>query len=324
MKYLNKFIRLRRLRSKKSVRNLFQETEVTLKDLILPIFVEEDIDFMKPISSMPGVFRIPEKLLAYELEKYAKSGINSIITFGISHNLDENGSDTWNNNGLISRILRICKNTVPEIIIISDMCFCEYTIHGHCGIINNKKVDNDQTLLNLERQSIIAASSGADFVAPSSSMDGQVKAIRSALDKSGLCDTGIMSYSTKFHSELYNPFRDATYSNLKGDRKTYQVNPMNRKEAIRESLIDVKEGSDVLIIKPAINFLDIIRDIKNKTYLPLIGYQVSGEYSMIKLSSKAGIFNERNMIMESIGSIKRAGASAIITYFAMDIANNIL
>lgn len=316
------FSRLRRLRSKKKVRVLFQETEIKLSDLILPIFVEENLNHMEPISTMPGIFRIPEKLLSYEIEKYVKSGICSIIVFGISHHLDNEGSNTWHSNSIISRALRICKNIAPEIVLISDMCFCAYTTHGHCGVLDKKHINNDQTILNLERQAIILASSGADFLAPSASMDGQVQAIRSALDRSGFYETGIISYSTKFKSALYGPFREATYSNLTENRSTYQINPMNRREAIRESLIDVAEGADALIIKPASNFLDIIRDIRERVYLPLIGYQVSGEYAMIKFASKAGAIDERKIIKESLGSIKRAGANAIITYFALEIAKN--
>uniref|UniRef100_A0A1B0C1Q9 porphobilinogen synthase n=1 Tax=Glossina palpalis gambiensis TaxID=67801 RepID=A0A1B0C1Q9_9MUSC len=277
---------------------------------------------MKPISTMPGIYRIPEKLLPYEIEKYAKAGICSIIVFGITHNLDDEGSNTWNPDGILARILCTCKNIAPEIVLISDMCFCGYTTHGHCGVIDKKNINNDQTLLNLERQSVILASSGADFLAPSTSMDGQVQTIRNALDRSGFVETGIISYSTKFESALYGPFRNATYSHLIGDRSTYQVNPMNRREAIRESLIDTSEGSDALIIKPASNFLDIIRDVRERVYLPIIGYQVSGEYAMIKFASQSGAIEEKRTIREFLGSIKRAGANAIITYFAMDIAIN--
>lgn len=271
---------------------------------------------------MPGIFRIPEKLLSYEIEKYAKSGIYAIIVFGISHHLDNEGSNTWNSDSIISRALKICKNVAPEIVLISDMCFCSYTTHGHCGVLDKKRVNNDQTILNLARQAIILASSGADFLAPSAAMDGQVQAIRSALDRSGFPETGIISYSTKFKSALYGPFREATYSRLTESRSTYQINPMNRREAIRESLIDVEEGSDALIIKPASNFLDIIRDVRERVYVPLIGYQVSGEYAMIKFAAKAGAIEEKKIVQESIGSIKRAGANAIITYFALEIANH--
>uniref|UniRef100_A0A1A9Z0W2 porphobilinogen synthase n=1 Tax=Glossina pallidipes TaxID=7398 RepID=A0A1A9Z0W2_GLOPL len=277
---------------------------------------------MESISTMPGIFRIPEKLLSYEIEKYAKSGIYAIIVFGISHHLDNEGSNTWNSDSIISRALKICKNVAPEIVLISDMCFCSYTTHGHCGVLDKKRVNNDQTILNLARQAIILASSGADFLAPSAAMDGQVQAIRSALDRSGFPETGIISYSTKFKSALYGPFREATYSRLTESRSTYQINPMNRREAIRESLIDVEEGSDALIIKPASNFLDIIRDVRERVYVPLIGYQVSGEYAMIKFAAKAGAIEEKKIVQESIGSIKRAGANAIITYFALEIANH--
>lgn len=235
-------VRPRRLRQNESLRTIFQETEFRLEDLILPIFVEEGIDDFVPISSMPGVNRIPEKLLAQEIERYARAGIKSVMTFGVSHNLDATGSDTWNENGLVARMSRICKDTVPEMVVMSDTCFCEYTSHGHCGVLHDHGVDNDATLANLGRQAVIAAAAGADFIAPSAAMDGQVQAIRSALDGAGFHDTAIMAYSTKFASSLYGPFREAGGTTLKGDRKSYQMNPMNRREAVRESLLDEQEG----------------------------------------------------------------------------------
>ncbi|UBM27623.1 porphobilinogen synthase [Pseudomonas sp. p1(2021b)] len=315
-------VRPRRLRQNPSLRNLFQETEFRLDDLILPIFVEEGIDDFVPITSMPGVNRIPEKRLASEIERYARAGIKSVMTFGVSHNLDATGSDTWNENGLVARMARICKDTVPEMVVMSDTCFCEYTSHGHCGVLHDHGVDNDATLANLGKQAVVAAAAGADFIAPSAAMDGQVQAIRRALDGAGFHDTAIMAYSTKFASSLYGPFREAGGTALKGDRKSYQMNPMNRREAVRESLLDEQEGADVLMVKPAGAYLDVIADIRAASRLPLAAYQVSGEYAMIKFGGLAGAIDEARVVRESIGSIKRAGADLILTYFAMDLARD--
>jgi len=312
--------RPRRLRQSASLRTLFQENTLSLNDLALPIFVEEGLDDYKPITAMPGVMRIPEKRLAYEIERIAKAGVRSIMTFGISHHTDADGSDTWNENGLVARMSRICKQTVPEMIVMSDTCFCEYTSHGHCGVLHDHGVDNDATLINLGKQAVVAAAAGADFIAPSAAMDGQVAAIRHALDAAGFTDTAIMSYSTKFASSFYGPFREAAGTSLKGDRKTYQMNPMNRREAIRESLLDESEGADALMVKPAGAYLDILRDVRERTQLPLAAYQVSGEYAMIKFGAQAGAINELDVTLESLGAIKRAGADIIFSYFALDLA----
>ncbi|ATA24579.1 delta-aminolevulinic acid dehydratase [Brenneria goodwinii] len=312
--------RLRRLRQSPSLRTLFQESSLSLNDLALPIFVEEELDEYKAIQAMPGVMRIPEKRLAFEIERIAKAGIRAVMTFGISHHTDEDGSDTWQENGLVARMSRICKDAVPEMIVMSDTCFCEYTSHGHCGVLHDQVVDNDATLVNLGRQAVAAARAGADFIAPSAAMDGQVAAIRKALDEAGFINTAIMSYSTKFASSFYGPFREAAGTSLKGDRKTYQMNPMNRREAIRESLIDQAEGADALMVKPAGAYLDILRDVRERTELPLAAYQVSGEYAMIKFAAQAGAISERDVALESLGAIKRAGADLILSYFALDLA----
>ncbi|WP_426151945.1 porphobilinogen synthase [Pseudomonas sp. DC3000-4b1] len=314
--------RPRRLRRSEALRSVFQETEFRLEDLILPIFVEEGIDDFVPITSMPGVNRIPESRLASEIERYARAGIRSVMTFGVSHHLDETGSDTWREDGLVARMARICKDTVPEMVVMSDTCFCEYTSHGHCGVVHGDHVDNDATLLNLGRQAVVAAQAGADFIAPSAAMDGQVQAIRAALDAAGFNQTSIMAYSTKFASSLYGPFREAGGTALKGDRKAYQMNPMNRREAVRESLLDEQEGADALMVKPAGAYLDIIREIRDASRLPLAAYQVSGEYAMIKFGAAAGAIDEARVMRESLGAIKRAGADLILTYFAMDIARD--
>jgi porphobilinogen synthase len=304
------------------MRTLFQETAFSVNDLVLPIFVEEETSEYVPIEAMPGVMRIPESRLAFEIERFARAGIRSVMTFGISKHMDATGSDTWDENGLVARMTRICKDTVPEMIVMSDTCFCEYTSHGHCGVLHDHGVDNDATLINLGKQAVNAAAAGADFIAPSAAQDGQVRAIRSALDAAGFIDTSIMAYSTKFASSLYGPFREAGGSMLKGNRKQYQMNPMNRREAVRESLMDEQEGADALMVKPAGAYLDVIREIREASRLPLAAYQVSGEYAMIKFAAQAGAIDERAVVRESLGAIKRAGADIILTYFAMDIAEN--
>lgn len=315
-------IRPRRLRRSPALRALFEETTLTLNDLVLPIFVEEEINDYQPINAMPGVMRIPEKHLAREIERIANAGIRAVMTFGISHHNDDTGSDAWNPDGLVARMSRTCKTTVPEMIVMSDTCFCEYTSHGHCGVLCEGHVDNDTTLVNLARQAVVAAQAGADFIAPSAAMDGQVQAIRHALDAAGFNDTAIMSYSTKFASSFYGPFREAAGTALKGDRKTYQMNPLNRREAIRESLLDEAQGADCLMVKPAGAYLDILRDLRERTELPLGAYQVSGEYAMIKFAAQAGAINDYNVALESLGSIKRAGADLILSYYALELAEN--
>lgn len=313
---------MRRLRATPQLRELFRETEINPRDLVLPIFVDEGSSDFIDIKSMPGVRRIPEAKLAQEIERYARAGLRSVMTFGISHHKDSHGTDTLNPDGLVARMSRIIKDAVPEMVVMSDTCFCEYTDHGHCGILHGDTVDNDSTVLNLGKQAVIAAQAGADIIAPSAAMDGQVAAIRAALDAAGFHDTPVMAYSTKFASGLYGPFRDAAGSTLKGDRKTYQMDPMNRREAIRESLIDEAEGADALMVKPAGAYLDIIRDLREVTRLPIGAYQVSGEYAMIKFAAQAGAIDERRVVQETLGAIKRAGADMIFTYFAMDVLNN--
>lgn len=311
--------RPRRLRKNNNTRILFQENTLSVNDLILPVLVEENVDHYQPIKTMPGLFRIPEKQLPWEIEKIAKSGIKSVMTFGISHHTDACGRDTWNDEGLVARMARVCKDVAPEVVVISDTCFCEYTTHGHCGVLHGETVDNDQTIINLGKQAVVAASAGADFIAPSAAMDGQVMAIREALDDAGFTDTAIMSYSTKFASSFYGPFREAAGTALIGDRKAYQMNPMNRREAIRESLLDELQGADCLMVKPAMSYLDILRDIREASNLPLIAYQVSAEYAMIRFAAAAGAIDEDAVLLESLGSMKRAGADLIISYFAHEL-----
>jgi porphobilinogen synthase len=313
-------MRLRRLRSSPIMRDLLQEHTVSLNDLIYPIFVEEELDDFAPVDSMPGVFRIPERKLDAAVKEIAAAGIKAIMTFGVSHHKDDTGSDSWNRDGLMARMLKRAKDAVPGMMVISDTCFCEYTTHGHCGVLHGGDVHNDHTIENLGRQAVVAAEAGADMIAPSSMMDGQVTAIRSALDNSGFDAVPIMAYSSKFASAYYGPFRAAAGCDLDGDRKAYQMNPMNGREALRESDADEAEGADILMVKPALPYLDVLCQIKQRSLVPLAAYQVSGEYAMIKFAAAAGAIDEHRVVRETLGSLKRAGADLILTYFAMDIA----
>jgi len=312
--------RLRRLRANQVLRDLMRETTVTLDDLIYPIFVEEELDDFAPVESMPGVHRIPEKKLGAAIKEIRAAGIKAVMTFGVSHHKDDTGSETWNENGLLARMIKRAKDAAPDLLVISDTCFCEYTSHGHCGVIVGEDVHNDHTIANLGRQSVTAARAGADMIAPSAMMDGQIAAIREALDGSGYTNTPIMAYSTKFASAYYGPFREAAGCDLKGDRMAYQMDPLNPREALRESIQDEAEGADILMVKPAGPYLDIISQIRATSRLPLAAYQVSGEYAMIKIAAAAGAIDEHRVVRESLGGIKRAGADLILTYFAMDIA----
>uniref|UniRef100_Q07UZ8 Delta-aminolevulinic acid dehydratase n=1 Tax=Rhodopseudomonas palustris (strain BisA53) TaxID=316055 RepID=Q07UZ8_RHOP5 len=313
-------VRPRRLRRTEALRHLVRETSVGAQDLIYPIFVEEQIDDAVPIATMPGVCRIPERKLAAEIEQIARDGIKAVLLFGISHHKDAAGSDSWNPDGLMARMVRIAKAAVPELVVITDNCFCEYTILGHCGTLRGGAVDNDATLLNLGRQAVVAIEAGADMVAPSAMMDGQIQAMRTALDKAGHSEAPIMAYSSKFASALYGPFRVAAGSELKGDRRSYQMDPMNGREALRESALDEAEGADLLMVKPALAYLDVLAALRARTELPLVGYQVGGEYAMIKFAALAGALDEAATVRETLGAIKRAGADLIISYFARDIA----
>lgn len=315
-------MRMRRLRSSPVMRDLLQENTVTLNDLIYPIFVEEELDDFAPVESMPGVFRIPETKLDTAIKEIAGAGIKAVMLFGVSHHKDDIGSDSWNRDGLMARMIKRTKDAAPELLTISDTCFCEYTTHGHCGVIHGHDVHNDHTIENLGKQSVVAAEAGADMIAPSSMMDGQVVAIRTALDGAGYSNIPIMAYSSKFASAFYGPFRVAAGCELQGDRKAYQMNPLNGREALRESDLDEAEGADILMVKPAMPYLDVLTKIRQRSLLPLAAYQVSGEYAMIKFAAQAGAIDEDRVVRESLGAIKRAGADLILTYFAMDIARH--
>lgn len=311
--------RLRRLRRTAPLRDLMRETHLHLDDLIYPIFVDEGIDSPAPIPSMPGVMRLPESALAREIKDVRAAGIKSVILFGVSHHKDAVGSDSWSDRGLFYRMIAATKDVAPDLNVIADICFCEYTDHGHCGVIQDGHVHNDATLDNLGRQAIVAARAGADILAPSGMMDGVVHALRQALDQGGFSHLPIMSYSTKFSSSFYGPFRDASGITLIGDRKTYQGDPANLRAALLESDQDVAEGADILMVKPGIAYLDIIAKIKERTLLPVGAYQVSGEYAMIKFAAASGAIDEQAVVMETLLAFKRAGADYVITYFAKDI-----
>jgi porphobilinogen synthase len=313
-------MRLRRLRSSQVMRDLLQEHTVSVNDLIYPIFVEEGLDDFAPIESMPGIFRIPERKLDVAVKEIAAAGIKAVMTFGVSHHKDDIGSDAWNRDGLLARMIKRAKDAAPGLMVISDTCFCEYTSHGHCGVIHGNDVHNDHTIENLGKQSVVAAEAGADMIAPSSMMDGQVTAIRQALDASNFGNIPIMAYSSKFASAFYGPFRLAAGCDLDGDRKAYQMNPMNGREALRESDVDEAEGADILMVKPAMPYLDVLTQIRQRSLLPLAAYQVSGEYAMIKAAAQNGWLDHDKAMMEAMLAFKRAGADGVLTYFARDVA----
>ncbi len=311
--------RLRRLRGTPALRELVRETTLTAHDLIQPVFVEEGIDAPLPVESMPGIERIPERHLARAIERLARDGVRAMMPFGVSHHKDHSGSDACRADGLVARMVRTAKDAAPELVVIPDICFCEYTDHGHCGVLAHGQVANDVTLENLARQAVVAADAGADMVAPSAMMDGQVAAIRQALDAAGHAQTPIMAYSSKFASAFYGPFRAASGCELKGDRKTYQMDPLNGREALRESLLDEAEGADILMVKPGLPYLDVLARLRERTLLPIAVYQVSGEYAMIKFAAAAGAIDEQRTVRETLGAFKRAGADLILSYFARDV-----
>jgi len=320
-------VRPRRLRKTETLRRLVRETTVSLDDLIYPIFVEEGIEAPQPVASMPGISRIPEKKLGDEIKAIAKEGIKAVMLFGVSHKKDAEGGDAMRADGLLARMIKRAKDAAPDLAVISDTCFCEYTDHGHCGVIDPRlrgdrggHVHNDMTITNLGKQAVVAAKAGADMIAPSAMMDGQVKAIREALDEADCEDTPIMAYSSKMASAFYGPFRAAAGCDLKGDRKAYQMDPMNGREALRESLLDEAEGADILMVKPGLAYLDVLARLREKTLLPLAVYQVSGEYAMIKFAAQAGALDEKRIVRETLGAFKRAGADLILTYFTRDVA----
>lgn len=316
-------IRLRRLRKNDNIRNMLQESRIQISDFVYPLFVIEGNNIKNEIKSMPDVYQMSIDNILRECEILKKLGISHIILFGIPSIKDSIGSSALSSNSIIATAVRTIKERFDDMIISVDLCFCEYTDHGHCGILDsNGNVDNDKTLEILARQAVILADSGADIIAPSAMMDSQVKAIRDSLDSSNFINTLIMSYSTKFASAFYGPFRDVANSTpIFGDRKTYQQNPSNRNEAIRESLIDESEGADILMVKPALNYLDIVRDIRETSLLPLAVYNVSGEYAMLRAAKNAELIDYERILLEIMISFKRAGANIIISYHSKEVAN---
>ncbi len=316
------FLRPRRLRRNEEIRSLVRETTLSLDDLIYPVFVRHGENVVEEIPSMPGIFRYSVDRVAEKVAQVREKGIKAIILFGIPEHKDEEGSDTWSDEGIIQRALREIRKEVKDVYLITDVCFCEYTSHGHCGVLHGSEVDNDKTLENLKKQVISHARNGADMVAPSGMMDGMVKAIREALDSEGFTHIPIMAYSAKYASAFYGPFRDAAESAPSfGDRRSYQMDPANRREALKEVSLDVMEGADVVMVKPALAYLDVIRDIRERFLLPVCAYNVSGEFSMVKAAGRLGWIDEEKVMMEILTSIKRAGADMIITYFAQEVAN---
>ena len=314
--------RTRRLRKTENIRRLVRENKLTTDDLIFPLFIEEGENIETEIKSMPGIKRFSLDKISAELDEVTSLNIPAVLLFGIPSKKDDVGTETWNDDGIVQQAIRFIKKNYPKLYVITDVCFCEYTSHGHCGILNdNNDVDNDATLINLSRQAISHAKAGADMLAPSGMIDGSIIKMREALDNTGYYDLPIMGYSVKYSSAFYGPFRDAADSTPTfGDRKTYQMDPANRDEAMREAAFDDAEGADILMVKPALSYLDIVRDLKNNYDRPIACYNVSGEYAMIKAAGEKGWIDEEKVMMESLLSMKRAGADIIITYFAKEVA----
>jgi len=313
--------RMRRLRRTPAIRNMLRETTLAVDDLIYPFFVIAGENIKKPISSMPGCFQLSIGALLGEVREVVELGIPAILLFGIPSHKDSAATGAYDPEGVVQLAVRAIKDEFPDLVVITDVCLCEYMDHGHCGVVQDGEILNDVTLELLARMAVTHAESGADFVAPSDMMDGRVAAIRNALDDEGLADTAIMAYSAKFASAFYGPFREAAESAPAfGDRRTYQMDSANGEEAVREALLDIEEGADIIMVKPALPYLDVIHAVKQETKFPLAAYNVSGEYAMIKAAAANGWLEEERAVMEAVTGIKRAGADLIITYHAKDIA----
>jgi len=315
------FKRHRRLRRTTSLRKLVSEHRLHTDDFIYPLFVVEGKQIKREVPSMPGVYHLSLDHLEKEIEEISSLGIRAIILFGVPDHKDEVGSEAYNERGIVQRAIEKIKAINKEMVVIADTCLCQYTNHGHCGVVKDGYVDNDESLKLHAKTAVSQAKAGADVIAPSNMMDGFVAAIRQALDEEGFAHIPIMSYAVKYASAYYGPFRDAADSAPQfGDRKTYQMDPANRLEAFREAESDVEEGADFLIVKPSLAFMDVIRELKNRFPLPIVAYNVSGEYSMIKAAVQNGWLNEKEIVMETLTSFKRAGADLIISYHAKDVA----
>lgn len=313
--------RMRRLRKNENLRRMVRETTLSVDNLIYPLFVTYGKGVKDEIGSMPGSYRFSIDTLSKEIKEVKSLGIPAVILFGIPEKKDDVGSEAYNPNGIVQRAIKEIKSAIPDLIVITDVCIDEYTSHGHCGIVKGNEILNDPTLKLLSKMSVTHAKAGADMVAPSDMMDGRVGAIRKALDEKGFTDIPIMSYSAKYASAFYGPFRDACDSSPKfGDRKSYQMDPGNSNEAIREVALDIEEGADIIMVKPAMAFLDIVRRVKDEFNVPVAAYNVSGEYSMVKAASEKGWVDGEKLMMEILLNIKRAGADMILTYFAKDAA----
>lgn len=321
MSEMNKHHRSRRLRATPQLRRMVRETALSVDDLIYPLFVAPGEGVKREIKSMPGVFHFSVDTIISECEEVAGLGIPSILLFGLPEAKDERGSGAWDENGIVQRAVRAIKAHTPELLVVTDVCLCEYTSHGHCGLLNGETVENDATLELLARTAVSHAAAGADIVAPSDMMDFRVAAIREALDSQGFSETPILSYAAKYASAFYGPFRDAADNTPSfGDRRSYQMDPANRREALKEVAQDIAEGADMVMVKPALAYLDIIREVREMTTLPLAAYNISGEYAMVKFAAKQGLLDECAAAMEVLTAIRRAGADLIITYHAKDAA----
>jgi porphobilinogen synthase len=313
--------RYRRLRSNPVIRKMVRETSVSPDDFIYPLFVTCGKGIRKEISSMPGCYQESLDQLAINAKEVYSLGIPSVILFGIPENKDELGTGAYAEDGIVQQAIKVIKDAVPELYVITDVCLCEYTSHGHCGIVEKGDVDNDKTLSLLSLEAVSHAKAGADMVAPSDMMDGRVAAIRAALDQEGFAGTPIMAYAAKYASAFYGPFREAAESTPQfGDRRSYQMDPANRREALKEAAMDIAEGADIVMVKPALAYLDIISDVRNTFNLPVAAYNVSGEYSLVKAAAQLGWIDEERAMMEILTSIRRAGADLILTYFAKEAA----
>ncbi|MCX7746410.1 MAG: porphobilinogen synthase [Clostridia bacterium] len=313
--------RPRRLRGNENIRRLVRETKVSTDDLIYPLFIVEGKGVKREISSMPGVFQLSADNFLKELEEVQSLGIPGVLLFGVPENKDKTGTGAYSHDGIIQTALKEAKKEFPNLLLIADVCLCEYTNHGHCGVVDDGKILNDISVNLIAKSALSYAEAGADVVAPSDMMDGRVGVIRKTLDKSGLTDKIIMSYSAKYASAFYGPFRDAAQSTPAfGDRKSYQMDIANSREALREVELDIQEGADIVMVKPAMAYLDVIHEVSSRFDVPVAAYQVSGEYAMVKAAAGKGWIDEKSAVLEMTTAIKRAGAKIIITYFAKDLA----
>lgn len=315
-------LRLRRLRKSRPLREMVQETRLDSSDLIYPLFIQEGNGRRDPVASMPGVFRLSPDLLLEEVDSARQQGILAVLLFGIPESKDEAASSAYDDQGIVQRTVRLLKERWPDLVVITDVCLCEYMSHGHCGVVRDGQIDNDATLPLLAQTALSHARAGADIVAPSDMMDGRVRAIRDKLDFNGFAEVPILSYAAKFASAFYGPFREAAGSAPAfGDRRSYQMNPANRREALQEVLADLDEGADMVMVKPALAYLDLIREVRDAVLCPLVAYNVSGEYSLVKAAAAQNWIDEKQLVLEILIGIKRAGADLIITYHAKDAAS---